>query len=207
MRLRIGTLTLAIVMASLASPMWASAMPDQLLLGKKLLIKNPRYPNHPNKVIHLVKDDTIAIDVTGTDGDPTCDGLADGGGSLRLKASGGAGDATITLPCANWSTNSSNTIYKYKNLKGNTCETVVVKPGAYIKAICIGAQVAIDLNGSMAPVDVVMTLNSSRYCTRFGGTIVKEDGSNERRFLHKDAPSPGVCASPSGAFVDGTSPF
>ena len=65
---------------------------------------------------------------------------------------------------------------------------------ALAKAICKGTQVAIDLNGSMAPVAVVTTLNTQVYCTEFGGLDVVKDGSDGKTFLHKNAPAPTSCA-------------
>lgn len=174
---------------------------DQLLTGKKLLLKNVPAGN---KVVHLSKDPAITIDPSGGDGDPTCGGAGGGGGSITIAASGGAGSATIPLACANWSTNGANSQYKYKDTTQATCTNVLVKGGKLAKAICKGAQVAIDLqeDGDTAPVAVAIRLNQDRYCTNFGGTI-KKDGSDGKTFLAKDAPVAGGCpASPSGAFLD-----
>jgi hypothetical protein len=175
---------------------------DQLLTGKKLLIKNPPAGVTKNKTVHLSKDPTITIGATGSTGDPTCAGAGGGGGSITLDTSGGAGDVTISLPCANWSTNSANNQYKYKDTTKATCNIVLVKPGKLAKAVCLGSQVAIDVQAGMDPVGVAIRLNQDRYCTNFGGTI-KKDGSDDKTFLAKDAPTAGGCpASPSGAFLD-----
>jgi hypothetical protein len=174
---------------------------DQLLTGKKLLLKNVPAGN---KVVHLSKDTTINTDVTGGAGDPTCSGAGGGGGSITIVGSGGSGSATINLPCANWSTNGVNSQYKYKDTTQATCTIVLVKDGKLAKAICKGAQVSIDLqeDGDTAPVATAIRLNQERYCTNFGGTI-KKDGSDGKTFLAKDAPAAGGCpASPSGAFLD-----
>ena len=177
---------------------------DQLLTGKKLLIKNPPAGVTKNKTVHLSKDATIAIGASGSTGDPTCGGSGGGGGSITLAASGGAGSVTINLPCANWATNNPNDQYKYKDTTKATCNIVLVKSGKLAKAVCLGSQVAIDLqeDGDTAPVGVAIRLNQDRYCTNFGGTI-KKDGSDGKTFLAKDAPVAGGCpASPSGAFLD-----
>jgi hypothetical protein len=187
--------------AALALSTGGAFAADQLVTGKKLLLKNL---SSGNKVVHLSKDTTITTDPSGGDGDPTCGGAGGGGGSITIAGSGGSGTATINLPCANWSTNGANSQYKYKDTTQATCTNVLVKGGKLAKAICKGAQVAIDLqeDGDTAPVAVAIRLNQDRYCTSFGGDI-KKDGSDGKTFLAKDAPAPGGCpASPSGAFLD-----
>ena len=167
---------------------------DQLLLGRKLLIKNP--PSGPlnNKVVLVAKDPSITLGAAGGAGDPQCTGAGGGGGSLRFVASGGAGDVTIPLPCVGWTTNGANTLYQYKDVTGATCKLVLVKAGVLAKAVCKGSQVAIDLDGTMSPVAVVATLNAEAYCTEFGGVAV-QDGSDDRTFLRTNAVAPGSCAA------------
>jgi hypothetical protein len=178
---------------------------DQLLLGKKLLVKNPPSGTTNNKAVHLAKDSTVVVLAAGSAGDPQCTGAGGGGASsIRFKASGGAGDVTIPLACTGWTTNGANSLYKYKDTSGATCKIVLVKNGVLAKAVCKGAQVAITDQAGMAPVGVVTTLNTERYCTSFGGTL-KKDGSDGKTFLAKDAPAPSACASPSGAFLDASS--
>src|SRR4030095_6815288 len=77
---------------------------DQLLLGRKLLIKTP--PSGPlnNRMLLVAKDPSITLGAAGSAGDPQCTGAGGGGGSLRIIASGGAGDVTSPLPCAHWTT-------------------------------------------------------------------------------------------------------
>ena len=82
---------------------------DQLVFGKKLLLKNPPSGTTRNKVVHLAKDASITVGLVGGPGTPQCGGAGGGGGSLRIFASGAAGDVTIPLPCTGWTTNGSNT--------------------------------------------------------------------------------------------------
>ena len=178
---------------------------DEVLTGKKLLVKNPPSGAANNKVVHLAKDSTVDVLPAGSAGDPQCTGAGGGGtSSVRFKASGGAGDITIPLPCANWTTNGANSLYKYKDTSGASCKIVLVKNGVLAKAVCKGAQIAITDQAGMAPIGVVTTVNTERYCTSFGGTL-KNDGSDGKTFLAKDATAPAACASPSGAFLDGSS--
>ena len=171
----------------------ATEATDQRILGKKLIIKNPRTGVAVNKMVHLGKDPSIAISPSGSAGDPTCSGAGGGGASsLAVITSGGGGDVYIPLPCNRWTTNATNTLYKYTDTSNATCTLVVVRDGALAKAICRGSQVAIDLNASMSPVAVITTLNNDVFCTEFGGTVVK-DGSDEKTFMRKDALAPAVC--------------
>ena len=167
---------------------------DQLLLGRKLLIKTP--PSGPlnNRLLLVAKDASITLDAAGSAGDPQCTGAGGGGGSLRIVASGGAGDVTIPLPCVGWTTNGANSLYKYSDKTGATCKLVLVKAGVLAKAVCKGSQVAIDLDGTMSPVAVVTTLNAEAYCTEFGGVAV-QDGSDGKTFLRTNAAAPGSCAA------------
>jgi hypothetical protein len=187
--LRAASILVALVLAS--APAFGA---DQPIAGKKLLIKNPLSGVAGNKVVHLGKDVSITVGAAGGAGDPQCGGVGGGGGSLRIAASGGAGDVTIPLPCGGWTTNGTNSLYKYKDTTGATCTLVLVKNGALAKAICRGTQVGIDLNGSMSPTVVVTTLNANRYCTEYGGDVVK-DGSDDKTFLRKDASPPPTCPS------------
>jgi hypothetical protein len=99
---------------------------------------------------------------------------------------------TIPLPCAFWTTNGSNTLYKYRDATGGTCKLVLVKNGVLVKAVCGGTQVGIDVDAGMSPVAIVTTLNAQQYCTAFGGTVVK-DGADQKTFLGKNAPAPSSC--------------
>ena len=186
---RLGMLLLALCFAA-SSELLAA---DQVIFGKKLFIRNPPSGAASNKVVHLGKDASITIGAAGSAGDPQCSGAGGGGtSSLRVAASGGAGTVTIPLPCTGWTTNGSNTLYKYRDNSGAMCSFVAVKNGVLTKAVCKGSQVAIDLNGGMSPVSVVTTLNTEQYCTEFGGTIVK-DGGDDQTFLRKNAPAVVSC--------------
>jgi hypothetical protein len=176
---------------------------DQALSGKKLLIKNPPAGATANKVVYLAKDPSVVVGAAGGAGDPQCSGAGGGGAILRVRASGGSGEVTLPLPCGGWTTNAANTRYVYKDPTGATCKILVVKRGVLAKAVCKGAQMAIDVSGGMAPVTVIATLNTQQYCSEFGGTSVK-NGSNEVTFLHKDAAAPPGCPAPAACYIGGT---
>ncbi len=171
------------------------ALADQLLAGKRLSIRKPS--GGVNRVVHLARDATLIVGNAGTTGDPRCSGAGGGGtSSLRIAASGAAGDVVIPLPCAGWSSNAANTLYRYRDPSGVTCRLVLVKHHVFVKAVCSGPQVSIDHDASMAPVAIATTLNAERYCTAFGGTIVS-DGADDQTFIARDAPVPAGCPATS----------
>src|SRR5262245_18510726 len=102
--------------ASLVVVGWAGlaavpAVADQLLAGKRLNLRNPA--SGENRVVHLARDASLVVGNAGGTADPQCSGSGGGGtSSLRIVASAGADDVVIPLPCANWSTNASNTLYR-----------------------------------------------------------------------------------------------
>jgi hypothetical protein len=93
--------------------------------------------------------------------------------------------------------------YKYKGTGtlSDPCKVVLVKP-KIVKAICKGPTVTPDPpHPGVVAVQLGADDLSWRYCAEFGGTDTKNDSSLLKR---KDAPAPGLCASPSGAFVAAT---
>jgi hypothetical protein len=182
------TATLALLLAAATGD--AS---ESLVAGKKLLLKTPA-ASTGNRVVHLGTGAMIAVGAEGSAGDPRCVGAGGGGASsLRIATSGGD-DVTIPLPCYGWSLNGAKNAYRYKDPGGGPCKLVMVKDGALVKAVCKGPQVAVDLGPGVAPVAVVTTLNTDRFCASYGGTVV-HDGSDGATLLHKDAPVAASCAT------------
>jgi hypothetical protein len=177
---------------------------EQVLFGKKLLLRNPPTGPAANRVVHLAKDAAVSLGAAGGPGDPQCSGAGGGGGSLRIMASGGAGDVTITLPCGGWATDATNTRYQYKDSTGATCQRVLVRAGALVKAVCKGPQMAIVVGVAMAPITVVTTLNLEEYVTEWAGEIVA-DGSDGIKFLAKNAPPPVTTSTTVGTTTTTTS--
>ena len=180
---------------------------------KKLLIKNKVPDDEPKNLLKVImKDPSIALGAAGSSEDPTCSGLNGGGGALIVSSTAtGQKHATPLGPCTNWSVIGGGSGYKYKDLENDdsTCKIVIIKQGL-VKAVCKGSgptDLDYDLTGaSEAPVDVaVMTgiFDQRRYCAQLGGTITK-DGTDAKKFLAKNSSAPIGCASPSGAFVDGS---
>lgn len=137
-----------------------------------------------------------------------------GGASLRILDTGTtAGDETYPLPTQpaplGWKglgnpSGSKGFKYKGTGLTGDPCKVVLVKP-AVVKAVCKGSDVgfAPPFTGNAGFV-LRMGATPIRYCTTFGGTPVKNTSTV---FKRKDAPAAPCAASPSGAFLEASSPL
>ena len=94
--------------------------------------------------------------------------------------------------------------YKYKGAGtlADPCKVVLVKP-KIVKAVCKGDVLPpAPPHPASVPVQLGASDLSDRYCAEYGGTDIRNDATLLKR---KDAPAPGICASPSGAFVDDSS--
>lgn len=193
---------LAVATALVLGASYAGAA-DQLIVGKKILIKNPGVTSK-NKLVFLSKDASLE-QPTGALEDPTVSG-----GSLTVADIETGETFTIPLPAAGWTSNGNNQ-FKYKDKTGPTCKVVLIKDNKLVKAVCVGAQVAYDLGAAQNAVRVVLSTGTApnRYCTTFSaarGCAVTKDGSDDKTYLAKNcttAPSGCSPASPSGAFLDG----
>lgn len=93
--------------------------------------------------------------------------------------------------------------YKYKGAGtlADPCKVVLVKP-KIVKAVCKGDVLPpAGPHPGTVPAQLGAGDLSDRYCAEYGGTEIKNDANLLKR---KDAPAPALCASPSGAFVDGS---
>jgi hypothetical protein len=188
---------------------------DQQIVGKKLIILNPLSGPANNKVVYLSKDTTIALPLNATE-DPRCPAAGSNSAQLTVGSVSSGESFTIPLACGNWSVNGAGNTYRYKDTTGASCKIVIIKGGRLNKAVCKGTQVSYDLtNVDQVSVDVVLRAGSAprRWCSAFsaapnGCTVVK-NGSDGKKYLAKNCvTAPVLCgASPSGAFLDGTSLF
>jgi acetyl esterase/lipase len=171
-----GSLAVVFVCASfLAAPPARAA--DQGITGKRLLLKSTP------KFIVLSKDPAISIagsnPVTGSDSSITFDD--------------GVHTATLPLPAGYWSSNSSGTLFKYKNSSAPAGPSPVkiakVKTGQ-LKLIAKGLPIPVPTGH--ATIDVVLRLDggANTYCMTFEG-----DGDGTT-FLVKDAAA-GTCVIPT----------
>jgi hypothetical protein len=187
---------------------------DQLVIGKKLLIKNPPAGPTKNKVVYLSKDPSIAAPaVVGED--PRCipQGGSGAGGALVVKSPTTNEGFNIALPCLGWTVNAAGNLFKYKDTTGASCNVVLVKNAKLVKAVCKGPQVSYDLGANQVDVDVKVRVGTAprQYCSSFNAGIcdVKKDGSDDKTYLAKNCTAGAVActASPSGAFIEVASLF
>ena len=196
-----GRLTATLALLLLAAGTGGAT--DRLVAGKKLLLKTPAAGATGNRLVHLGTGSMIAVGAEGSAGDPRCVGAGAGGASSIRIATSAGDDVSIPLPCYGWSLNGAKNAYRYKDTSGGACKLVLVKDGALVKAVCKGPQLALDLGPGVAPVSIVTTLNTDRFCASYGGTVV-HDGSDGTTLLHKDAPVSASCATTTTTPVSGT---
>ena len=175
--------TLAVAAAFTGSP--AQAEPYVGMPGKLVLVKSGKLAKF------------IAKPVTGDTFDlPTTANPVTDGGSILIREVGTSTELASDLPASGWKglgNPAGSKGFKYKGAGSLTdpCKTVLVKE-KIIKAICKGAAVAFD-----QPVDGVVAINlvlgdstQKAYCTAFGGTEIKNDGTLLKR---KDSTIAGAC--------------
>jgi hypothetical protein len=170
--------------------------PQQSMPGKLLLIKSGKLAKFIAKPI----SPAVFALPTGPN-EPTT-----AGGTLRLQELVGVAELSTTgtfsasLPSGGWKglgNPAGSKGFKYSGAGSSTdpCKTVLVKP-KIVKGICKG--VAVDFNQPVSgEVAVALTLGSASkpYCTTFGGTEIKNDGTLLKR---KDATGAGACTCGAG---------
>ena len=189
------TFAAAAFVAFCAAPSLAS---DQLVPGKILIVK-------PGTLAKAIAKGTFTLPAGG-------DVPTTAGGSLEIRDLGDPMNAnTYSLPSGGWKglgNPPGSKGYKYKGdgSVSDPCKVVLIKTNI-VKAVCKGAGVTLDTPVTAPPARVAAKFSSgtgTSYCAGFGGTEVKNTATILKR---KDAPAPGDCFSPSGAFVDITPLF
>jgi len=170
----------------------AASAADNLISGKITVVK-------PAKIGKFVSKSTTGFPLPQIGGaeDPTLNGA-----EVRLfdTVASGAGSFTHSLPALGWTglgNPAGSTGYKYKgkNVGDTVCSVVLIKEKV-IKATCKGAGVTLTPpfagnEGVVLGVPSGTAAAAIRYCTEFGGTQTKNDGTVMKR---KDAPAPGSCS-------------
>ena len=173
-----------------------TTLPDNLLTGKKLLLKDKPGQERKRAIVLLSKDSGVTLG----SGNGTADDPTQNGGSLRVFS--GTFDDTYPLGADRWKylgKAGKNKGYKFK--PASPIKSVLVKPGKLVSVVAKGSGLGHSLAANPAPVGVVLTLGSHRYCMTFGGTVTFKEG---KKFLAKDAEA-GTCPAPgfaSEAFLD-----
>ena len=190
---------------------------DQLLVGRKVLIKN-KLPDDEskNQIVVLTKDAAVAIPAPGSVDDPRCGTSASGTAKARVtvRSASTAEVHATDMPCQNWSLIGTETApkgYKYKDkeLDDGTAKTAVWKPGKLLKVVLQGKgptdlDFDLQVGTAEAPVDVTIRSGARRVCLHCNASKGK-DGSDGRVFQGKDpdCPAPLACVgSASAAFLD-----
>ncbi|HTO74376.1 MAG TPA: hypothetical protein VMJ30_11160, partial [Gemmatimonadales bacterium] len=172
---------------------YANTQPDQLLTGRKLLIKIDTGDPSRNKLVFVSKD--TSFDLPDASNNPTA---PTGGGRLRvLDLAGSAGMFTITLDHTRWEATKNG--FKYKGQTGDACKRVLIKDDHLVKIVCKGSAVALTLPFSgAAALELTIGTSSIRYCASFGGSVKKNTGGAKGIFKSKDALAPGACPCGNG---------
>jgi hypothetical protein len=168
---------------------------DVGITAKKLLLKSTP------KLVLLSKDALVVPGANGSSSDPRC--VADGGSGLggSVKLSNGVDTVTLSMPCANWSTNGAGTLYKYKDTTGAP-KVGKVKAGLLkvVSASIGGFPLPILPSG----VNVEVKVGADTHCMTFDSN--NGFPATSEKLLVRDAPvgsCMSTCLSSGGQFVGG----
>jgi hypothetical protein len=165
-----------------ATPAVAADEPDELMPGRIVLIRS-------GTIAKFVAKTTVPFDLPDASNSPLAEG-----GTLSIFDTAGPEADTYALPSGGWkalgSTGSKGYKYKGTGSISDPCRVVLVKQKV-VKAVCRGAgvQVSTPFTGDVGIVLAIGTATKN-YCARFGGTVIRNDGTMIRA---KSAPAPIAC--------------
>ena len=167
-----------------ANPVGAADEPDETMPGRTVLIRN-------GVLAKFLAKPTSVFDLPDPNNSPVAEGA-----TLTISDTGSAESDTYTLVPGGWKglgfpAGSKGYKYKGAGTVGDPCKVVLVKEKV-VKAVCKGAGVSLatPFDGEVNIVLDVGT-DTKRYCARFGGTEVRNDGTLLKR---KTAVAPASCA-------------
>jgi len=186
-RLSMGRVVLASALLLVASAAAGNEQPDQLVTGRKLLIKH-KSDTSRSKIVFLSKDSSFVLPNPGSD--PTVEGA-----TLQILDMATGAGATLALPAAHWKAISGG--YKYADPSG-ACRTVIIKQGRLLKGVCKGAAITLmpPLQGGLsAAAGVILRVGTDtiRYCAVFPNPTKNEGGGGNGKFLAKASTAPAAC--------------
>ncbi len=166
----------------------------------KLVVKDKAAKNE-RKIVFVSKDRARLIAPSGIEQDPTT-----AAARLTLVNQGTGEEVEIDLPASHWfgiGNPAGSKGYKYKDPAGDSgpCKVVVMKPGKVLKAVCRG-DIAFTLDEAQqgelrVELDLGVGAQALRFCTRFGGTVIKDRPALDGKvgiFKAKGAAAPPSCS-------------
>lgn len=124
----------------------------------------------------------LGTDLTGVD--PTSTGATATFGQVETGTT-----VTLDMPASGWSGSPGRRGFKYRSRSGPVRSARLVD-GRSLRVSATGAGVY-GLGGALqGAVGVEVQIGSVRFCSLFGGTVVRDDGS---AFVARRAPAPGAC--------------
>lgn len=124
----------------------------------------------------------LGTDLTGVD--PTSTGATATFGQVETGTT-----VTLDMPASGWSGSPGRRGFKYRSRSGPVRSARLVD-GRSLRVSATGAGVY-GLGGALqGAVGVEVQIGSVRFCSLFGGTVARDDGS---AFVARRAPAPGAC--------------
>ncbi|MGI9431082.1 MAG: hypothetical protein ACR2PQ_02655, partial [Myxococcota bacterium] len=187
----------AVGLAALALLYTATASAtDITLAGRKLSVKaKPSAPD--GRKLSWASERSLAV------ADPLPDPLS--GATLRLFNSNADGHcrAELSLPAAGWSTTRSGWVYRDKKGDTGPVRKVVLRTGKKGGKLSLKAKGALpcglEADSQAEPFSVTLEVGDTRFCTRFGGTVKRNEAG---RFEARRAEAPPAC--PANDFTAAT---
>jgi hypothetical protein len=170
--------------------------PGQPVAGRKLQVLDKASDASKRKVSAQAKDPGIVAPAPNGTTDPRVNGAV-----VELLNPSTGEHVSISLPAANWKglgNPAGASGYSYKDIAPleGPCTSASLKNGQW-KVSCAGSQISFTLNeSSQGSLSAQLRIGSQKYCTLFGGTIVKDAptvGASLGAFLAKNAPAPAIC--------------
>jgi len=169
---------------------------DIAIAGRKLSVKaKPSAPD--GRKLSWATERSLAI------ADPLPDPLS--GATVQLFSSNAAGHcrADLSLPAAGWSTTRSGWVYRDKTGGAGPVRKAILRTGKKGGKLSIQAKGALpcglEADAQAEPFSVTLAVGDTRYCTRFGGTVKKNETG---RFEARRAQAPPGC--PANDFTAAT---
>jgi hypothetical protein len=178
---------------------------DQLVEGKKIVVRDKDGDATKRRLVVISKDPTISTPAKGATGDPTLKGAL-----LRIKNPSTSEQDYFVLDADLWEPLGQNPVgkngYKYldRNRERGPCKIVLVKPTRLVRAVCFDDRMSFTLNEAQQTViQASLTLGTSdsspRYCMEFGGVIKKDSQAADGKvglFRSIDSTAPSACPTP-----------